>query len=53
MRSRVHPTLPSSYIVGIVHSCIVHDGLVVAEYVEAEPFGRAVAVEQRTGEEPR
>ena len=36
-----------------MHSDIVHDGLVVAEYVEAESFGRAVAVEQRPGEEPR
>ena len=50
--SCLRSTLPSSNIV-VMHSGIVHDGLVVAEYVEAESFWRAVAVEQRPGEEPR
>ena len=36
-----------------MHSWIVHDWLIVAEYVEAESFGRTVAVEQCTSEEPR
>ena len=48
----VNATSPPRDIV-VVHPRVVHDGLVVAEDVEAEPLRRAVPVEQRAGKEPR
>ncbi len=37
----------------VVHPAVVHDRVVAAEDVEAEPVRRAVPVVQGTGEQPR